>query len=386
MAKTIKFPLKLRDEFPVRSIDELRQYFDLDKIIGYYLDGKLLTWLESRYYDTEAEAIKSLDKNNVDLNRKLCQIFNVEYTDNSPGDVLSIEEKNKRLATLRQYTSDNDILNKIDQVAFNQEDLADLLDENKFDEIFLCNNSFVIPLRIEGKHYIGIGKAEAVIHSDKFVDFNSKNIVFQNIKFDPIYDKIVENENPEILYKIGIEAKNNEDYKTAFDLFKKAANKGHSNSMLQVGTLYIKGLGVTRDFNKSLNWYRKAAELGNTDAMLYIGDMYYHGIGVSKDNQKYMQWCRKAAELGDTEAMCKIGFMYAYPDPYDDDVEKDCNKAMQWYRKAAELGDTEAMYEIADMYKKGLVVPKDLQKVMKWQKKAEELKLQKALEEWWEVD
>lgn len=33
--KKIKFPLLLRNEYPVRNIEELREYFDIEKLYEY---------------------------------------------------------------------------------------------------------------------------------------------------------------------------------------------------------------------------------------------------------------------------------------------------------------------------------------------------------------
>lgn len=190
MAKKIKFPLVMKEGAETRTLEEFKEHFDIEKAVGYFLDGKLLTWLEARYYDTEADAVRTLDKNDAELRKKLCGIFGTEYDEaDSPAlDIEAAEERNRKLAKLRQYTSDQAILDKVDFVAFDQEDLADLLDNNVHD-IYLCNNSFTIPLRVEDKKYIGIGKAEAVIKSEEWVDFAAKKIVFENVEFDAAYEK-----------------------------------------------------------------------------------------------------------------------------------------------------------------------------------------------------
>ena len=46
--KRTKFPLKLKNDVEVRTFDELHEHFDLEKIIGYFQDGRLLTWLNAR--------------------------------------------------------------------------------------------------------------------------------------------------------------------------------------------------------------------------------------------------------------------------------------------------------------------------------------------------
>ena len=182
MAKKIKFPLVMKDDAETRTLEEFKEHFDIEKAVGYFLDGKLLAWLEARYYDTEADAVRALDKNDAELRKKLCGIFGAEYDEaETPAlDMEEAQERSRKLAKLRQYTSDQAILDKVDSVAFDQEDLADLLD-NEVHDIYLCNNSFVIPLRVEDKEYIGIGKAEAVIKSEEWVDFDAKKIVFENV-------------------------------------------------------------------------------------------------------------------------------------------------------------------------------------------------------------
>ena len=63
MVKKIKFALEMKNGELVRDIESLREYFDIEKVVAAFLDGKLLIWLEDRYYDEEAEAVGKLDKN-----------------------------------------------------------------------------------------------------------------------------------------------------------------------------------------------------------------------------------------------------------------------------------------------------------------------------------
>ena len=165
MAKKIKFPLILRDDYQARTLDELREYFDFEKILNYYQSGKLLTWLQDRYYDAESSQIESLKENQPDFVKQLYTILGVPYQPSAAINLEEITEKQKRLEKLKQFTSDETILNSIDRVAFDQEELADILDEDP-DTIYLCENIYRIPLRLHNKHYIGIGKAQIVINAD----------------------------------------------------------------------------------------------------------------------------------------------------------------------------------------------------------------------------
>ena len=43
MARKIKFAMKMRDDVEVRTLSELKEHFDLERVMTYYLDGKLDT-------------------------------------------------------------------------------------------------------------------------------------------------------------------------------------------------------------------------------------------------------------------------------------------------------------------------------------------------------
>ena len=183
MAKKERFALMMEDGAQVRNIDDLRAHFDVGSVVRDFSSGKLLTWLQDRYYDEEADAIRAINDDDNLLEAKLCKIFNVETPE-------EIERRLERLNRLKQYTNDEKILSKVDFVAFDQEDLADLLDEG-VDEIYLCANRFVIPLRMKNKVYIGVGEAVAVIRSKEPVDFAKINITFKNVAFDDDYQKFL---------------------------------------------------------------------------------------------------------------------------------------------------------------------------------------------------
>jgi len=182
MTKKERFPLKMADGVEVRNIDDFKANFDIDLVTQYFFDGRLLTWLEDRYYDEEATEIKKLSPDDELLEQKLCKIFDKE----TPEEIA----RRERLNRLKKYTKDENILANVDFVAFDQEELADLLDEDA-KEIFLCENRFVIPLRMKNKNYIGVGNAIAVIRSKEPVDFDKLKITFKNIAFDDDYQKIL---------------------------------------------------------------------------------------------------------------------------------------------------------------------------------------------------
>lgn len=143
MALKAKIPLIMNNDVKVRTISELKENFDVERVLGYFIDGKLQQWLEDRCYEEETEAIIQLEKDDIDIAKKICDIFDVEYT-NEKFDVDEIAIRNERIAKLKQFTSDDEIISNVDAVAFNQEELADLYNIG-IQKIYLCEGDFVIP-------------------------------------------------------------------------------------------------------------------------------------------------------------------------------------------------------------------------------------------------
>lgn len=49
--KKIRFPLEMAEGKMVKELDELQEYFDLEKALEYFQNGKLQKWLENTYND-----------------------------------------------------------------------------------------------------------------------------------------------------------------------------------------------------------------------------------------------------------------------------------------------------------------------------------------------
>jgi TPR repeat protein len=56
------------------------------------------------------------------------------------------------------------------------------------------------------------------------------------------------------------------DSTKAFDLYCKAASKGHPMAAYRIGSLYLSGKGVTRNEAMAASWFRRSIELGNPEA------------------------------------------------------------------------------------------------------------------------
>lgn len=181
MAKQVKFPLEMANGVKVTTLDDLRKHFDLASILQYYDDGRLGAWLNHRRYFDEADKINALDSKATDFNKNLCEILQVEYSEESDNGVelSEISQRNKRLELLRKFTADDDMLAKVNSVAFSDEDIAKLLEDGK-EVIYLCGEKFIIPESKIAVTYIGVGNP---LVAPPF-SIARKNIVFKKMGFD----------------------------------------------------------------------------------------------------------------------------------------------------------------------------------------------------------
>lgn len=182
MIRKNKSPLMMADGTNVSSsLDELRAHFDIESIINYFHSGQLTQWLEDRYYEEEAEKMKSLDKNSSDLKQQLCSILGVSPSRYAVTDAVQLKRISEKERLLYNRTTDKEIIKLAPQTAFNQEDLADLLDIGE-SVIYLCGSSFSIPIRMNNIKYIGLLSTPQIkIKANSAQEVAEKQITFENV-------------------------------------------------------------------------------------------------------------------------------------------------------------------------------------------------------------
>ena len=79
--------------------------------------------------------------------------------------------------------------------------------------------------------------------------------------------------------------------------YKKAADLNYTKSIVNIGTMYDKGLGVQQSYSMAFSWYMKAAELGDETAMRYVSDMYMNGEGVEQNVTEAERWENAADKI-----------------------------------------------------------------------------------------
>lgn len=148
--RKIKYPLKMKDDYPVRTVEEFREHFDLVKMLEYAFttveddanpdgtlkNGKLTNWLRLRYYENAANAVSALREDDPQLAEKLCEIMGATYPEDIP-DISTVQKTVQRRAILRRWTTNEDVLANPMAVAFNQSEFEHLYFKSKSPVIYL---------------------------------------------------------------------------------------------------------------------------------------------------------------------------------------------------------------------------------------------------------
>lgn len=391
MAKKIRFPLDMGNGIEVRTLEELQENFSIDRVLGYYADGKLLTWLKDRYLDDIADAVSILDKNDSGFVKNICDVFGVEY--NEEINIEELEERNRRLKILKQYTEDKQYTDVINNIAFNQDELYDLLDEDKH-TIYLCGDVFSIPLSKKGVRYIGINLPEVVISSKEQVDFEGKDIHLENVKFDEQYQIVISLNGMGNAERLYIEGK----IKESLPLFEKEAKNNNGKAMYYLGEIYGKGYGgVYKNTEVAKEWYKKGYEKGNVLAKINyafmlddenekirivknsieelkiisqdsivakyeLADLYRLSKYIEEDYDTYILLNTECANAGFWLSMNVLGDAYRK----GRGVKQSYEKAAEYYKKAADLGYSVAQDHLADCYSNGEGVEKNEKEAFKY--------------------
>ena len=93
-------------------------------------------------------------------------------------------------------------------------------------------------------------------------------------------------------------------------IVKQQAHRGDAVAQAILGTMYSKGIGVSKDYNVAFNWYLRAANQGNISAQLIVGTRYAIGKGVTQNHPEAFRWYFEAAGQNNPKAQMVLELMY----------------------------------------------------------------------------
>lgn len=181
-----------------------------------------------------------------------------------------------------------------------------------------------------------------------------------------------ESKNPNALYALGQKYLRGEgvsqDYEKAFPLLQEAADLNHADAMAALGYLYSVGLGVPKDDAKARSFFARGSENGSLAARVNLGIFLVKGRGGNKDVEGGIALLKEAAEKGDTQAASRLGEIFYFGEHADG--RSDYQKAHDVLIGEAEAGNAVAQNMIGVILKNGYLGPKDKDSARVWFERA----------------
>lgn len=426
MARPIKFALEMKDGVKVRrTLEEIRQHFDMAKATEHFASGQLVKWLDDRGYEDEAERLRSLDSHAEDFPQQFCDALGVPYVGGNSVDMEAVARLNDRRNLLRQKTSDEEIIAHAAETAFTQEELTELLATDTV-VIYLCGDEFAIPDDVREKKFVGVEKKPKVtLEANSREELAEKKLVFENVelpeklneppkpKFDaremehaketakigsivkvkPLLEKYAMNGEGWAAYFLALTATlvwdsqllmtTREKYlqmgmdagdiscknwyarlgkcKFAQGDYNKLYEAARNGDYIAQTELYNR-LTEKKDYSNGMEWLKKAANAGYAVAQYELAECYQFGHnGLPENSQMSKHWYNKSAINGYFDSQWRMGESCKY--------SGELERAVCWYESAAKQGYWRGARELGECYEKGIGVRQDLQVALRYYRK-----------------
>jgi TPR repeat protein len=129
-----------------------------------------------------------------------------------------------------------------------------------------------------------------------------------------------------------------------------AASAASRRALYQLGRAYA----ANRQLPEAVSTYRKAADKGSTSAMVELGVMLADGSGVAKDPAEARALFQRAAQAGNPRGAVNLAALSG-----SEGLPSDPAEARALLTKAAEANSAEAEFQLGLMYANGVGGPKD---------------------------
>ena len=120
--KKIKFPLEMAKGKMVRELDEFQEYFDLQRAVEYFYNGKLQKWLENTYNDDILEELEELTGQETDFVKRFTEILGVDYQE-QPIDIKQMMDQAQLKEKLKRILPEDEVEEAVESSADTQEKL-----------------------------------------------------------------------------------------------------------------------------------------------------------------------------------------------------------------------------------------------------------------------
>lgn len=197
--------------------------------------------------------------------------------------------------------------------------------------------------------------------------------ISQNIKS---LDKLVKNNNPEALYKLGMFHYKNNNYDDAVKFLKKAGEQNYADSNYALGEIYYKGVNIKfctiflylfnqkclqaniiqKDYSLAIKYLTKASEYGDIKALNLLGKIYYEGTKQDYENENfsktifkennYFYWDQVILDNDRKNIVEKPDYIYYV----GESIKKDENLAIDYLKKGENVNDVDSIEMLGIIY------------------------------------
>jgi len=110
-------------------------------------------------------------------------------------------------------------------------------------------------------------------------------------------------------HREALQAYRSKDYQRAISLWQEEVKHKNDQAMTNLGLMYLKGEGVTKDFKVAREWFEKASEYGNDSANYNLALMYQTKLGVEEDEDAAVDYFRRAVMKNHQGANFRLGLV-----------------------------------------------------------------------------
>ncbi len=177
--------------------------------------------------------------------------------------------------------------------------------------------------------------------------------------------KVAASKSRRAMYELGRAYAANQQFAEAVGAYRKAADKGSTSAMVELGTLLANGTGVDKNQDEARTLFERAAAAGNPRGVARLTILSNTG-GAPLDPVKERAMFAKAAEANSPEAEYQLGLMFANGTggPQDDAA------ARTMFEKAAAQNHPDALLWMGAFAQSGRGGPKDVTAAKSYYEKA----------------
>jgi hypothetical protein len=163
-----------------------------------------------------------------------------------------------------------------------------------------------------------------------------------------------------------------QNYEAAFRLYMGSARLNYSRAQYVVGTMFLTGLGTSKNEKEGVKWILRAAAQSYPDAVNHVGLLYESGDTIlEKDILKAYSFFKRAMELEHLDGMTNLANLIL-SNPDVDRTEDNVRDALKTLRDAEEKGYAKAQNLLGHLYYTGSFVKRDYDKAVELFRKSAE--------------